>query len=190
MDEHQSATWLMYVLTDNVEEVSSKVTAAGGRVILAPTAVGTRGTAAIFADPNGARVGVWQPGTHRGAELFHRLGTVAWNELHAHDIGAASDFYKAVFGWEAETSPFGDVDYTMWKLDGRGVAGAIPLDVATAAEVPARWFSYFSVRDCDRTVARALELGATVLAEPIRSEDGLYSVLRDPQGAVFGVISA
>jgi predicted enzyme related to lactoylglutathione lyase len=38
-------------------------------------------------------------------------------------------------------------------------------------------------------VALAQELGATVLAEPVRSEDGLYSVLRDPQGAVFGVIS-
>jgi predicted enzyme related to lactoylglutathione lyase len=189
MDEHQPAAWTMYVLTENAEAVAAKVTAAGGQVVVPPMTVGPNGTMAIFIDPSGASLGVWQPGTHKGAELFHRPGSVAWNELHSRDIGASSRFYAEVFGWEAERSPFGDVEYTMWKLDGRGVAGGIPHGRVTPAEVTPGWFAYFSVQNCDAMVARAQELGATVLAEPVRSEDGLYSVLRDPQGAVFGVIS-
>jgi uncharacterized protein len=189
MNEHQPAAWLMYVLTENAEEITAKVTAAGGQVVLPPMTVGSNGTMAIFLDPSGAPLGVWQPGTHRGADMFQRPGSVAWNELHSRDISASSSFYGEVFGWEAETSPFGDIEYTMWKLDGQGVAGGIPAGSAVAAEVPPGWFAYFSVKDCDAMVARARELGATVLAEPIRSEDGLYSVLQDPQGAIFGVIS-
>jgi uncharacterized protein len=190
MNEHQPAAWIMYLLTENAEETTAKVTAAGGQVVVPPMAVGTNGTMAIFIDPTGATFGVWQPGTHKGAELFHSMGTVAWNELHSPHVDRASSFYAAVFSWEAETSPFNDIEYTMWKLDGRGVAGGVPLAAATSTDAPARWFAYYSVRNCDDMVARARELGATVLAEPLTSEDGRYSVLQDPQGAVFGVISA
>jgi uncharacterized protein len=179
----------MYVLTENAEEVAAKVTANGGQVVMPPMAVGPNGTMAIFIDPSGAALGVWQPGTHKGAELFHRPGSVAWNELHSRDIDASSSFYAEVFGWETERSPFGDIEYTMWKLDGQGVAGGIPAGSAVSEHVPPGWFAYFSVQDCNAMVARARELGATVLAEPVRSEDGLYSVLQDPQGAIFGVIS-
>jgi uncharacterized protein len=190
MGEHQPAAWSTYVLTENAEETMAKVTAAGGQVVVPPMVVGTNGTMAIFTDPTGAFLGVWQPGTHAGAGLFHVPVSVAWNELQSRDIGVASSFFKAVFGWEAETSPFGDAEYTHWKIDGRGVAGGMPLGITLAAETPPLWLIFFSVRNCDDTVARAGELGASVLAEPVTSEDGRYAVIQDPQGAVFGVISA
>jgi predicted enzyme related to lactoylglutathione lyase len=66
----------------------------------------------------------------------------------------------------------------------------MPLGVTMPADAPPRWFAFFAVRNCDDMVARAQELGAGVIAEPTTSEDGRYSVLQDPQGAVFGVISA
>lgn len=190
MDENQPAAWTMYVMTENAEETTAKVTAAGGQIVVPPMVVGSSGTMALFIDPSGAHLGGWQPGTHKGADLFHRPVSVAWNELHSRDIGASSSFYAQVFGWEAETSPFEDIEYTMWKLNGRGVAGGIPHARVTPTEVPPDWFAYFSVPNCDDMVARARELGANVLAEPITSEDGRYSVLKDPQGAIFGVISA
>ena len=188
-DGHQPAAWLMYVHIENAEETTAKVAAAGGQVVVPPQAVGSNGTMAIFTDPSGASLGVWEPGTFTGAELFHRPGSVAWNELHSRDFGASSKFYAKVFGWQAESSPFGEIEYTLWKVNGRGVAGGFPLDSTVAADVPPVWFSYFSVPNCDVMVTRARELGATVLAEPLTSEDGRYSVLQDPQGAIFGVIS-
>jgi predicted enzyme related to lactoylglutathione lyase len=184
------AAWSMYVLTEDAEETTSRVAAAGGQVVLPPLVVGTTGTMAIYTDPTGAFVGAWQPGTHKGADLFHTPGAVAWNELHSRDIAAASSFYAAVFGWQAEAEPFGDGEYTYWKIDGQNAAGGVTIAAEVPADVPSYWLVYISVPDCDQTVARALELGATVVSGPLTSEDGRYAAIRDPQGAVFGVISA
>jgi predicted enzyme related to lactoylglutathione lyase len=55
--------------------------------------------------------------------------------------------------------------------------------------MPAFWGVYFAVADCDATVAKALELGATVLNEPMDvPETGRMAALADPQGAAFSVI--
>lgn len=190
MDRNGPAAWLMYVLTDNAAETTARVAAAGGQVAVSPLAVGTQGTMAIFIDPAGASVGVWQPGIHGGAESMHSLMSVAWNELHSRDMAAVAPFYAAVFGWEAESSPFGDSEYTYWKLDGRGVAGGVPLAPTRPAEMPSHWLAFFAVPNCDDMVARARELGATTLTGPLTSEDGRYCILQDPQGAIFGMISA
>ncbi len=190
MNDNQPARWSTYVLTENAEETAAKVAAAGGEVAVAPTTMGTHGTMASFVDPAGAFLGVWQPGTHQGADQFHSPVSVAWNELHSRDIGASSRFFAAVLGWENESTPFGDIDYTYWKVDGRLVAGGVPLSPTRPAETPSHWFAFFSVPNCDDMVVRARNLGATVLAEPLTSEDGRYSILQDPQGAIFGVISA
>jgi predicted enzyme related to lactoylglutathione lyase len=190
MDASHSAAWLMYVQTENVKETTAKVAAAGGQVAIAPMTVGPHGTMAIYVDPAGAFIGAWQPGTHRGADQFHSPVSVAWNELHSRDIAAASRFYAEVFGWDSESTPFGEIEYTYWKVNGRGVAGGVPLASTVPAHVPSHWFAFFSVPNCDEMVSHAKELGATVIAEPLTSEDGRYATLRDPQGAIFGVISA
>jgi predicted enzyme related to lactoylglutathione lyase len=47
----------------------------------------------------------------------------------------------------------------------------------------------FEVEDVDATVARALELGASAVLEGMDvPEVGRVAVLRDPQGAMFGII--
>jgi predicted enzyme related to lactoylglutathione lyase len=56
------------------------------------------------------------------------------------------------------------------------------------ADVPPYWMPYFAVADVDATAERAAVLGATVVLPPTDVPDGpRLSVLRDPQGAVFGV---
>jgi predicted enzyme related to lactoylglutathione lyase len=52
---------------------------------------------------------------------------------------------------------------------------------------PARWDVTFAVGDTDAVVARARELGATVVAEPSDAPAVRLAVLADPQGAVFTV---
>jgi predicted enzyme related to lactoylglutathione lyase len=48
----------------------------------------------------------------------------------------------------------------------------------------------FSVADTDAAVAKAGELGATVVAPPGDIEGvGRFAVLTDPQGVYFGVIA-
>jgi uncharacterized protein len=48
----------------------------------------------------------------------------------------------------------------------------------------------FAVANCDSTVAKARELGATVTAEPVDMPIGRFAGLIDPQGASFTVMQA
>jgi uncharacterized protein len=57
------------------------------------------------------------------------------------------------------------------------------------AEAPAHWATYFAVDDCDATLARAGELGGEAVAQPMDIPAGRFAVVRDPQGAVFGVFA-
>ena len=57
-------------------------------------------------------------------------------------------------------------------------------------KVPSFWQVYFAVADADATVAKAQELGATVMMEPMDAPGiGRMAALIDPQGAGFSVIS-
>jgi predicted enzyme related to lactoylglutathione lyase len=77
-------------------------------------------------------------------------------------------------------------EYTIWMMGERGIAGAMP---PPADGIPPYWGVYFAVADTDATVAKATELGASVLAEPMDLPDvGRMAALADPQGAAFNVI--
>jgi uncharacterized protein len=55
---------------------------------------------------------------------------------------------------------------------------------------PSFWGNYVTVADCDATVDKAKQLGATLLAGPFDIPTiGRMAVLQDPQGAVIQVIS-
>ena len=54
---------------------------------------------------------------------------------------------------------------------------------------PAQWVVYFKFDDVDAGFARARELGGELTAEPRDSPYGRWAPVRDPQGAVFRLIS-
>jgi predicted enzyme related to lactoylglutathione lyase len=68
------------------------------------------------------------------------------------------------------------------------VAGAMPMGDNYPPQVPPHWLVYFTVEDCDASASKAQQLGGQVVVPPMDVEPGRFSVLRDPQGASFGVI--
>jgi hypothetical protein len=56
------------------------------------------------------------------------------------------------------------------------------------AEMPPLWGVYFAVDDCDKTVAKAQELGGSLFMGPTDIEPGRFAVLADNVGAVFNVL--
>jgi hypothetical protein len=57
------------------------------------------------------------------------------------------------------------------------------------ASMPPLWQPYVAVDDPDQTTAKAKELGASALMEPMDvPKVGRLAVLSDPQGATFGII--
>jgi predicted enzyme related to lactoylglutathione lyase len=76
--------------------------------------------------------------------------------------------------------------FRLLKVKGRGIGGV--REPVSEGEPP-NWSTVFAVDDADGTVAKARELGGTVLMEPLDlPEIGRLAVLQDPAGAVFQVM--
>lgn len=180
--------WTTYVIVSDADDVAKKVEQAGGTVVLAAVDVMTAGRMAVFQDPQGAYISVWQPGDHQGAQLVNEPGALAWNELQTRDPEGSKAFYTAVFGWEQHTHAEGPMPYTEFKVGGASIAGMLPMPPMIPKEVPPHWLVYFAVDDTDAAVAKAGELGGVVRMPPMDVPVGRFSVLADPQGATFAVI--
>lgn len=189
MNPDAPPAWMTWVNVDDAAEVAAKVVAHGGQTVVAPTAVMDLGTMAVIADPAGAVIGAWQPGTHLGAGLVNEPDTYCWSELVTTDTAGAKAFYAAVFGWGEQThaSPMGD--YTEWKQGERSLGGMMAKPEGMPAEVPSHWAVYFAVADADAAVARITELGGTVLMGPMDIEPGRMAVALDPHGGAFNVLA-
>jgi hypothetical protein len=114
-------------------------------------------------------------------------GRFVWYDLMTTDPEAAKAFYAAVAGLGTETWESSGMPYTMWTANGKPMGGTMKLpDEAVAGGARPHWLAYVTVHDVDATVARARELGATVMRPPADIPTvGRYAVLADPQGALI-----
>jgi hypothetical protein len=181
---------MSYVASADADATTEKVRGAGGTVLAEPMQVMTAGRLAVYMDPGGAVFSIWQAGDHTGAQLVNEPGALCWTELQTRDVDGAKRFYSSVFGWDSETQAGGPMTYTEWKQDGRSIGGMLSMDdIGIPASVPPHWLVYLGAADCDASTARATELGGSVLMPPMDIQDGLrFSVVADPQGAVFGLL--
>jgi predicted enzyme related to lactoylglutathione lyase len=189
-DPNQPPVWSTYVNVDDADVTVKAARDVGATVFVEPMDVMDAGRMAIFADPTGAVIGVWQPGMHRGAQLVNEPGTFCWNELNTRDPDKAKAFYADVFGWEAETQTMGEggPSYTEFKVGGKSVAGMMDIRGRVPDDVPAHWLVYFAVEDTDETVATATRQGGMTFVPATDIPPGRFAVLGDPQGAAFAVI--
>lgn len=178
--------WALYVWVDSADETAAKATAAGGTVLAGPFDVFDFGRMAVVKDPTGAVIQLWQSKQNQGTGIAGVPGTVCWAELSTPDAAKASEFYKAVFGWEI--MPGQDNSGYLHIKNGEDFIGGIPPAQFRDPNAPPHWLLYFLVTDSDAATAKAKELGATVYMEPMSMENvGRWSVAADPQGAVFAL---
>lgn len=178
--------WTTYIDVDDADAAAERIEASGGKVLLGPMDVMEAGRMAVFSDPTGAVLAVWQPGRHTGAEPVNEPGTLVWNELSTADLPRARAFYSQVFGWEWA----GSDSYAEFQVAGRTVGGVMPRPMDLPPEVPDNWLVYFASADLDSDVQRAADLGAATLFGPIEIPGaGRFAVLSDPEGAVFALFS-
>jgi len=202
--------WNTYIAVDSADDSAAKVRNSGGTVLADAVDVGDAGRMAVCADPSGAEFRLWQPGTITGAQTVNVPGSWNFSELNTRDIDGAMRFYRAVFGWEADEVDMGAMAGTMLRLPGYAdflekydpgigqrhadfgappgfsecIGWILPLE---NEELRPHWSITFTVADTDAVVARARELGGTVLVEPYDVAPVRSAVLRDPAGARFTV---
>ena len=173
-DSPQPDAWTTYISTDDIDATVASAVELGATVVAPPMAVADLGSMAVMIDPAGAAVGAWQPGKHTGFGKYNEPGSVTWDEVHSKNFAATVPFYRKVFGWEIEKmSDTDDFRYFNGQVGGKSVAGMMDSAGFLPPEVPSHWAVYFSVGDLDAAVAKAVDLGATVLrpAEAPRSAE-------------------
>jgi predicted enzyme related to lactoylglutathione lyase len=184
----QPTTWSLYIGTDDAEALARKVEAAGGMVAGAPFDVGDQGRMAIFRDPTGSFISVWQT-TRMGGFQTQDRNAFAWAELNARSVDDAIPFYTQVFGWATRRSEIPEApDYTEFLVGDESIAGAWEMNTNVPAGAPNFWLVYFGVDDVDAAARKAVELGGRQLNEPQDFPGGRFAIVNDPQGATFGLM--
>jgi predicted enzyme related to lactoylglutathione lyase len=178
--------WMIYVAVDSADDAAKRAAELGGTVLAGPFDVYDVGRMAVIKDPTGAVFSVWQAMKHKGIGISGVDGTLCWADLSTPDPARATDFYSKLFGWKIEAGDKGD-GY-MHIANGNDFIGGVPSSTQRDAKSPPHWLPYFLVSDCDAATAKAKQLGAQIHMDPLSMEDvGRFSVLGDPQGAVFAM---
>jgi len=182
--------WNLYVTAGNADDTTKMAAQLGAKVIAPPFDVMDVGRMAVLQDPTGAVFCVWQAKTHIGARILNEPGALCWSELTTRDPKTAEAFYTSLFGWTAKHGAASTVtDYTEFSVPGQQpCAGMLKMPENMPAGIPSYWMPYFQVADCDASTAKAREFGGSLMVGPSDiPKTGRFSILKDPQGAMFAV---
>lgn len=176
--------WNNYVTVTSADETASKAKELGASLVAEPFDVMEAGRMALFQDPTGAGLCVWEPRDAIGAGRVNEPGCLTWNELHTPDPPKAVEFYSSLFGWSGEEMDTGEGNppYTVIRNGERSNGGVMP---AQPGEPP-HWLPYFATESRDAAAAKANELGGKDWVR-MDMQQGKIAVLSDPQGAPFAV---
>lgn len=114
-------------------------------------------------------------------------GAICWRELSSPNPAAAAAFYRELFAWTSKDVDMGPMgNYTILNHGEEMVAGVM---AGPSPEVPSHWINYVTVDDVDASAAQVEQLGGRVLMPPADApEIGRFSIVTDPEGAVFGLL--
>lgn len=186
-DKGEAPHIVPYVSVTDVAAATKKVKSAGGTVIVKPFDIPTVGRAAHVADAEGAKLYLFRSASPDEDDAAPpKPGTVCWTELWTADARQALSFYRKVLGYthiDMDMGPMGT--YHVLESGGAPRGG-----VLTVPRTRAEWLTYVAVDDVDATVARARRHAATV-EQPAQEIPGIgrWSILRDPQGVRFAVMT-
>ena len=185
MDESMPDVWSIYLEVTDAEKSCAQVAELGLPVIVPAMEVGDFGTMAVVADPTGAVVGMWQPDQHKGF-VYMEPDAPGWCELFTRDFQGAIDFYRDVFGWTVNLESDEPEFRYATQNDGESMwAGIMDASAFLPEGVPAHWSLYIQVEDADAVIAKAVELGGSVVMPAEDTPYGRLATLADPTGAIF-----
>jgi uncharacterized protein len=183
------SAWLVYVAAENPDSTSAKVKELGGKVLVPPTDVPGIVRFSVAMDPQGAAFGILKglgpTANDPPYEGTPRIGTFCWDELYTKDQQAAGTFYGKLFGWTGKVAPEDPMKYWHWQNAGKDIGGMMNLP---APNVPPHWLAYVAVSDPDASCKKAVELGGTVLMQPMDiPKVGKFGIVKDSTGAAVAL---
>lgn len=130
-----------------------------------------------------------------------QIGEIVWRDLTVKDAPRLRKFYSSVMGWQTSEVPMKDAkgayaDYCMnlaspgkgkSKKPGETVAGVCHAR-GVNKKVPPQWMMYVNVKSVKASIAKAKKLGGKVLDGPRPVGPMVFCIIKDPAGAVIGLI--
>jgi len=113
-------------------------------------------------------------------------GRFVWYDLMTPNMAASAEFYTKVIGWQATDSGM-TPPYTILNMGPSMVGGimGVPPEAAASGATPA-WMGHIGVDNVDDYASRVTTAGGSVRRPPTDIPGvGRFSVVADPQGAVF-----
>lgn len=188
-DRPAEPRWFGFISIGSVEGAERAVKKAGGHVLEAPREVPKRGEQAVFSDTEGAVFGVVKSSSGDPEDFLAEPGDWIWIQLLSRDAKKASEFYRAVAGYEVieNTASNRLADYV---LTSEGYARATVRTIPNAdTQVKPTWLPFVRVRNAAESAALAKQIGGKVVIEP-KPElfAGKVAVIADPTGAAIGIL--
>ena len=142
---------------------------------------------AFVTDPGQGRIGVWQPGVHKGFGVLAEPGAPSWFELHTRAYDASVEFYR------------NGVRLGHARRERRRPSSATPRSVKAKARSRGSWTRrrscptaprprgtvYFGTDDTDKSLATIVDLGGAIVQPAEDTPYGRLATASDPTGAVF-----
>ncbi|MEM1402484.1 MAG: VOC family protein [Pseudomonadota bacterium] len=181
--------WISLLSVTDAGAARSLIASSGGEVLREPVSLGSRGTVAVYADPQGALFATLT--TVDGdpkAGVVPKQGDFLWHELWTSDVFAASPFYAALSDLSVDegvsSAAASGVQYNVLRRDGEPVAAVRDLP---DPEMPSLWMPFLKVdspENLDALLVQVSQLGGRVLVPAVaRPSRGYVAVVAGPSGA-------
>jgi hypothetical protein len=180
-----SARWIGLISVPDVRAAADSVTRSGGTILVAPTMLGERGETAVLQDPEGTPFGVVHSKNGDPADYLGDLNEWVWIDLWTADVNRATEFYRAVVGYDVVQLDKEGLRNGVHLLSGGFVRAGIMQKADERST--AVWLPYLRVADATAAVSKARDAGGTVLREPVKLGRVIVAILADPTGAPVGV---
>ena len=117
------------------------------------------------------------------------VGQIVWVDLTVPNAEEVQDFYQAVTGWKASGFDMGEYkDYVVATPEKKETVAGICHAKGSNADLPPYWLVYIKVHNLEESLEAARTRGGELLAGPKSFGAARFCVLKDPAGAVFGII--
>jgi len=118
-------------------------------------------------------------------------GKLIWFDLLTDNVDAAKQFYGPVFGWKFADVPNSQRRYSVISAGNERIGGIFQPMLKVTKGANAHWLTLISVADADAAARYARSNGGQVVSGPTSVPSrGTHVVLRDPQGAMVGVLKS
>jgi predicted enzyme related to lactoylglutathione lyase len=181
--------WNLHFSVENIEEAAALIVDAGAQVEVTVEKISNFASRATFTDTLGAKFSIWQKNTLAGFQEVNSLGAFCWAELCTDNFPASNDFYCAAMQWDAVQGAHDVMDYSVFKSNGKTIAGSMRTPPTAPSQVKSFWGVYFMVQDTDETARSVDHLGGEILIQPMDIPEGRFAMCRDTSGSIFNVLA-